>query len=123
MKKAPQHRTEPSSVTFYFLYFDTSYLPISVRAVTTTGLAALATRFVLESCKDDIARCGVAVEGVVTCAGFSVEAVREAFVVVAGFGWGCIRKCCLRGSHSARVRATMGNSHCKNTRKMRIVQG
>ena len=101
----------------------TSSFPIPIRAVAAARFAAIATRLVFESCEDNVACCWVAVEGVIAGAGFSVEAVGEAFVLVGGcryfgierFGieYGCIVvvvEYCLSGSHSAGVRAKMGNS-------------
>ena len=54
---------------------------ISVRTMPTAGLAAIAALLVLDARKNDIASGGVAVKKIASCAGFSVEAVAEGFIV------------------------------------------
>lgn len=49
--------------------------------MSTTGFTAIAALFVLDARKDNIACCGVAVKKIASCAGFSVEAVTECFVI------------------------------------------
>ncbi len=50
--------------------------------MAATRLAAIAASLVFKLCKDDVARCGVAVVGIVAGAGFGVKARNEGMIFV-----------------------------------------